>query len=132
MIYNQSCVLRNAKEHASLAQLVEHLTLNQGVQGSSPWRRTQELIFGTLEPGGRFFFCSTAKTLYFQGFPRFFYFSKVRTTFRYLPDFSGVFRLSVGENWGKNSAQNSPQTLENTDLFLNQLMIDFAFHYTAA
>ena len=23
-----------------LAQLVEHLTLNQGVQGSSPWRST--------------------------------------------------------------------------------------------
>ena len=27
-------------EYAPLAQLVEHLTLNQGVQGSSPWRRT--------------------------------------------------------------------------------------------
>ncbi len=26
---------------APLAQLVEHLTLNQGVQGSSPWRRTR-------------------------------------------------------------------------------------------
>ena len=26
-------------EYALLAQLVEHLTLNQGVQGSSPWRR---------------------------------------------------------------------------------------------
>ena len=26
--------------YAPLAQLVEHLTLNQGVQGSSPWRRT--------------------------------------------------------------------------------------------
>ena len=25
---------------ALLAQLGEHLTLNQGVQGSSPWRRT--------------------------------------------------------------------------------------------
>lgn len=29
----------------SLAQLVEHLTLNQGVQGSSPWRRTQRCRF---------------------------------------------------------------------------------------
>lgn len=29
----------------SLAQLVEHLTLNQGVQGSSPWRRTQRYRF---------------------------------------------------------------------------------------
>ena len=27
------------KGDAPLAQLVEHLTLNQGVQGSSPWRR---------------------------------------------------------------------------------------------
>ena len=27
---------------ALLAQLVEHLTLNQGVQGSSPWRRTYD------------------------------------------------------------------------------------------
>ena len=25
-------------KNAPLAQLVEHLTLNQGVQGSSPWR----------------------------------------------------------------------------------------------
>ena len=30
----------NDKENAPLAQLVEHLTLNQGVQGSNPWRRT--------------------------------------------------------------------------------------------
>ena len=28
-------------ENALLAQLVEHLTLNQGVQGSNPWRRTR-------------------------------------------------------------------------------------------
>ena len=28
---------------APLAQLVEHLTLNQGVQGSSPWRCTGSL-----------------------------------------------------------------------------------------
>ena len=25
-----------------LAQLAEHLTLNQGVQGSNPWRRTKD------------------------------------------------------------------------------------------
>ena len=30
------------KPWAPLAQLVEHLTLNQGVQGSSPWRCTKE------------------------------------------------------------------------------------------
>ena len=28
------------KIYAPLAQLAEHLTLNQGVQGSNPWRRT--------------------------------------------------------------------------------------------
>ena len=28
----------NDTENAPLAQLVEHLTLNQGVQGSNPWR----------------------------------------------------------------------------------------------
>ena len=28
--------------YASLAQLAEHLTLNQGVQGSNPWRCTKE------------------------------------------------------------------------------------------
>ncbi len=28
----------NTSQDAPLAQLVEHLTLNQGVQGSSPWR----------------------------------------------------------------------------------------------
>ena len=35
----------NDKENAPLAQLVEHLTLNQGVQGSSPWRCTRENRF---------------------------------------------------------------------------------------
>ena len=34
-----------AAQYAPLAQLVEHLTLNQGVQGSSPWRRTQRYRF---------------------------------------------------------------------------------------
>ena len=29
------------KKHALVAQLVEHLTLNQGVQGSNPCRRTR-------------------------------------------------------------------------------------------
>ena len=33
MIYNHSCV---EKMHGFLAQLAEHLTLNQGVQGSNP------------------------------------------------------------------------------------------------
>ena len=35
----------NDIENAPLAQLVEHLTLNQGVQGSSPWRCTRENRF---------------------------------------------------------------------------------------
>ena len=30
--------------YAPLAQLVEHLTLNQGVQGSNPWRCTCEVV----------------------------------------------------------------------------------------
>ena len=38
---------------ALLAQLVEHLTLNQGVQGSSPWRRTKRKLKSFL------FFCFT-------------------------------------------------------------------------
>ena len=43
--------------NAPLAQLVEHLTLNQGVQGSSPWRRTLKNWFlGHRSPGvGSFF-----------------------------------------------------------------------------
>ena len=44
-------------EDARLAQLVEHLTLNQGVQGSNPWRRTQGALFlGCMGPGAVFFF----------------------------------------------------------------------------
>ena len=38
--------LYEASHCALLAQLVEHLTLNQGVQGSSPWRRTADTAFG--------------------------------------------------------------------------------------
>ncbi len=45
-------------ENALLAQLVEHLTLNQGVQGSNPWRRTRGALFlGCMGPGAVFFFC---------------------------------------------------------------------------
>ena len=36
---------KRTKEYAPLAQLVEHLTLNQGVQGSNPWRRTKNTVF---------------------------------------------------------------------------------------
>ena len=42
----------NDTENAPLAQLVEHLTLNQGVQGSSPWRCTQEDCFWRLRSSG--------------------------------------------------------------------------------
>ena len=35
----------NDTENAPLAQLVEHLTLNQGVQGSNPWRSIASTIF---------------------------------------------------------------------------------------
>ena len=37
---------------APLAQLVEHLTLNQGVQGSSPWRCTERIFFEVTDFGG--------------------------------------------------------------------------------
>ena len=37
--------------YAPLAQLVEHLTLNQGVQGSSPWRCTIPLDGSTIQWG---------------------------------------------------------------------------------
>ena len=40
--YNNTCVRKDAeKQKALLAQLVEHLTLNQGVRGSSPRRRME-------------------------------------------------------------------------------------------
>ena len=42
--------------NAPLAQLVEHLTLNQGVQGSSPWRRTERTVFEAWSLGGGSFF----------------------------------------------------------------------------
>ena len=35
------CTRNSEIRHALVAQLVEHLTLNQGVQGSSPCRRTE-------------------------------------------------------------------------------------------
>ena len=35
------CTRNSEIRHALVAQLVEHLTLNQGVQGSSPCRRTK-------------------------------------------------------------------------------------------
>ena len=43
-------------DHAPLAQLVEHLTLNQGVQGSSPWRCTESTIFEAERFGDGVFF----------------------------------------------------------------------------
>ena len=35
------CTRNSEIRHALVAQLVEHLTLNQGVQGSNPCRRTK-------------------------------------------------------------------------------------------
>ena len=40
--YNNTCV---EKMHGFLAQLAEHLTLNQGVQGSNPWWRITKYRF---------------------------------------------------------------------------------------
>ena len=50
----------NDKENAPLAQLVEHLTLNQGVQGSSPWRCTEGTVFNA-EASRTVFFCVSFK-----------------------------------------------------------------------
>ncbi|GEM_PF-1935409 len=36
ILYNNDCVQNNKIKQARLAQLAEHLTLNQGVQGSNP------------------------------------------------------------------------------------------------
>ena len=61
--YNNFCAVeetvQDKKNHiyARLAQLEEHLTLNQGVQGSSPWRRTESTVFDDCEHRGRCFFC---------------------------------------------------------------------------
>ena len=45
---------KDVNTNAPLAHLVEHLTLNQGVQGSSPWRRTNKVsVLWTKEPWGR-------------------------------------------------------------------------------
>ena len=42
LLQNESeCII--LLKFGSLAQLVEHLTLNQGVQGSNPWRSTKRL-----------------------------------------------------------------------------------------
>ena len=47
--------------NALLAQLVEHLTLNQGVQGSSPWRRTKGSKTCVYAGFGTFFICVDRK-----------------------------------------------------------------------
>ncbi len=47
----------NTIQNGPLAQLVEHLTLNQGVQGSSPWRSTKKHCFWKLVLPGMVLFC---------------------------------------------------------------------------
>ena len=48
--------------YALLAQLVEHLTLNQGVQGSSPWRRTRGTGFVDMRAMGSVLLLSKNKS----------------------------------------------------------------------
>ena len=43
-------------QNALLAQLVEHLTLNQVVQGSRPWQRTPSTVFVGISYGDGTFF----------------------------------------------------------------------------
>ena len=55
MFYNNSCV-QGTQENAPLAQLAEHLTLNQGVQGSNPWWRIKVSVSGSWLGVGTFLF----------------------------------------------------------------------------
>ena len=61
LVYYNKCaheVSTDNLRHGPLAQLAEHLTLNQGVQGSNPWSRSlRSLFLQTLELWGRWFFC---------------------------------------------------------------------------
>ena len=43
------CTRNSEIRHALVAQLVEHLTLNQGVQGSSPCRRTNHEVMAASD-----------------------------------------------------------------------------------
>ena len=48
LLQNESeCII--LLKFGSLAQLVEHLTLNQGVQGSNPWRSTTQTAVRTAK-----------------------------------------------------------------------------------
>ena len=48
--------MSDKQKEAPLAQLVEHLTLNQGVQGSNPWRRIKYRFWRHMSSGvGAFF-----------------------------------------------------------------------------
>ncbi len=58
MYYNLHCAFDEDTRYAPLAQLVEHLTLNQGVQGSSPWRCTKASFLTTRIVGDGVFFCT--------------------------------------------------------------------------
>ena len=58
MHYNNSCVEKVTKRkdrEARLAQLAEHLTLNQGVQGSNPWWRIKVSVSSGSLGVGAFF-----------------------------------------------------------------------------
>ncbi len=54
-MYNRFCC-RGSTSYAPLAQLAEHLTLNQGVQGSNPWRRTITEISDFMNLGSFLFY----------------------------------------------------------------------------
>ena len=55
------CTRNSEIRHALVAQLVEHLTLNQGVQGSSPCRRTKRRF---QQRWSRLFLSTAPKELY--------------------------------------------------------------------
>ena len=55
------------KKKAPLAQLVEHLTLNQGVQGSNPWRRIKYRFWRHMSSGVGAFFVFQLTRPYMSG-----------------------------------------------------------------
>ena len=77
---------RKTKEYAPLAQLVEHLTLNQGVQGSNPWRRTKNTVFADN--------AIAAGTVFFM------FYGKVKNKVKV-----GYIQALIGQNFSKDNKQ---------------------------
>ena len=89
------CTRNSEIRHALVAQLVEHLTLNQGVQGSSPCRRTKR----RFQPRWSRLFLST-----YSQFPMF---NSLLLKFRMYSTFYNRKLIAIGINFSpeKSSMQ---------------------------